>query len=365
MIINFQNFLIQILLKKSFRNCNPKKIAIYRFGSLGDSIVAFPAIKAIREYFKDVEIHIYNKLENDNLIKMEDLLNENMYDKIITLKSNISIKELYEVIKKENYDIWFELSSAGLTFFKAIQKILFLKLAGVKCINGIEVTPGKFLSKYYKRHYNFISERERLLNSLISLNIPIEKYKLDFPLKDLSKNIRKVRKQLYKDGLNENKLIVLIIKSKRQSTTWMQKNWIDISKKLLEKGYHLVFIGAASDKKFLDPIIKNLNSKYVKSYAGVFSVLDSAALLKLSKLAISVDTGPMHLAYALGTKVIALFSARDYEKKWYPPEELGIVIRKDIDCSPCFLDKCPKNNECMNLIKVSEVLNGCKKIIDI
>jgi len=357
-MLKFSNFLILFFVKILFKkNTNIQKIAIYRFGSFGDSIVTFPTIKAIREQYKNVEIHIYNKPENDNLIKMEDLLDENMYDKIITLKANSSIKELYKTVKKEKYDIWFELSSAGLSFSKAFKKIAFLKLAGVKYINGIEITPNKFLSRYFKKNYNFISERERLLNNLLSLNIPIQKYSLDFPLKDISKNIIKVEKHLSKDSINKDKMIVLITKSKRQSTTWTQDNWIELSKELLKKEYQLVFIGAPSDSEFIDPIVNELDSNNVKSYVGDFSVLDSAALLKLSPLAISVDTGPMHLAYAVGTKVIALFSARDYVEKWYPPKELGVVIRKDIKCSPCFLDNCPNNNECMNQINFINILD--------
>jgi len=364
-MINIQNLFINLIVHLLFRKVknNIVKIAIYRFGSFGDSIVTFPTIKAIREEYKNVEIHIYNKPENDNLIKMENLLDENMYDKIITLKANSSIKELYKMVKKENYDIWFELSSAGLSFSKACQKIAFLKLARIKYLNGIEITPNRFLSKYFKNNYNFISERERLLNNLVSLNIDIEKYNLDFPLKDISDNIIKIKEYLLKDNINKDKVIVLITKSKRQSTTWTQDNWIELSKELLEKGYQLAFIGAPSDSEFIDPIINELKSNDVKSYAGDFSVLDSAALLKLSTLAISVDTGPMHLAYAVSTKVISLFSARDYVEKWYPPKELGIVIRKDIKCSPCFLDNCPNNNECMdkiNSINILDIFNDYK-----
>ena len=357
MIIYLQNYIIKILSLLVFNNLqnNIKKIAIYRFGSFGDSIVAFPTIKTIRKHYPNAEIHIYNKPENDNLIKMENLLNEEMYDKIITLKANSSIKELYKIVKKENYDVWFELSSAGLSFFKALQKLVFLKVVGVKYINGIEITPNKFLSKYFKHQYKFISERERLLNNLSSLDIDTKKYSLDFPLKDITANIDKVNNILMQDNIDKTKLIVLITKSKRDSTTWSQQNWIELSQELLKKGHHLAFIGAPSDSDFINPIINKLNSNSVQSYAGSFSVMDSAALLKLSTLAISVDTGPMHLAYAVGTKVIALFSARDYINKWYPPQELGIVIRNDIECSPCFLDMCPRQNECINNIKPLEI----------
>ena len=68
MIIYLQNYIIKILSLLVFNNLqnNIKKIAIYRFGSFGDSIVAFPTIKTIRKHYPNAEIHIYNKPENDN-----------------------------------------------------------------------------------------------------------------------------------------------------------------------------------------------------------------------------------------------------------------------------------------------------------
>jgi len=358
MLIKTQNYFINFLSKILFKTPKKsKKIAIYRFGSFGDSIVAFPAIKTIREFYPNAIIDIYNKPESDNLIKMKDLLDENMYDNLITLKANISIKEFYNLIKDKNYDLWFELSATGITFKQAFQKLIFLKISGIKFVNGIEITPHKFLAKYYKNNYNFISERERLLNNLKKLNLNIEKNRLSFPLKNFDNNFNKVNQILQDKNIDRNRLIVMITKSKRESTTWQIEKWINLSKELIKKGYFLAFIGAPSDNEFIQKIIKELDDKYSYSFAGEFSVLDSTALLKLSKLAVSVDTGPMHLAYAVGTNVISLFSARDYVNRWYPPKELGIVFRKDVKCSPCFLETCPNNNECMNKINEKEILN--------
>ena len=169
MKIEVFQYIIKLLLKLIFSKNKEKKIAIYRFGSFGDSLVTFPVIKTIRKQYPNARIDIYNKPENDKLVKMEDLLSEDMYDNLITLKADSSIKELYNMVKKEKYDIWFELSSAGLSFSKALQKLLFLKFANVKYVNGLEITPNKFLSKLYKKDYNFISERERLLLNLKDL----------------------------------------------------------------------------------------------------------------------------------------------------------------------------------------------------
>jgi len=351
---NLLNFLIFLLFKKPK---TIKKIAIYRFGSFGDSIVSFPTIKSIRENFSNAEIHIYNKLLYKNLVGMEKLLDENMYDKIFTIKKGKESKiELFKQIKKEKYDIYIELSHAGMNIIQAIQKIIFLKLAGVKYVFGFEVTPNKFLSKYYNKQHTFISERERLLNNLSQHHINTNNYKLDFPLRSIDNNLKKVSEYLIRDNINSEKMVVLITRSKRDSNCWKKENWVKLANELINKNYCIVFIGGNSDKLFINSILEKINSKKAVSYAGVFSALDSAAILKLAQLVVSIDTGPMHLSYAVGTKVISIFSARDYPEKWFPPKELGVVFRDEVSCSPCFLDKCPHDNKCINSIKHNKIL---------
>ncbi|MCP4265489.1 MAG: glycosyltransferase family 9 protein [Candidatus Brocadiaceae bacterium] len=354
MFIGIKNKIIKCITKCLFRYESPHKIAIYRYGSFGDSIVSFPALNAIREGFTKCEIHIYNKLGADNLISMQDLLNETTYDKIITLKKDMSSLKLRKMLAKERYDLYIELSTPGLSFTKILQKFLFLKISKVKYATGFDITPGKRFSKYYKKTYPFVSERERLLNNLKDLNVKNDR-ELIFPLKNISKNIEKVKNHLQNDKLNTNRLIIFAVKSKRESSSWRIDNWVELASKLRTKKYDIVMIGGKADREFIDKITINSDKLKIKSYAGKLNILDSAALIKIAKLVISVDSGPMHLAYAQKTKLIALFSARDYVEKWYPPTNRGTVLRYDIECSPCFLDKCPKDNECINNITVEEV----------
>lgn len=354
MFIGIKNKIIKCIIKCLFSYESPHKIAIYRYGSFGDSIVAFPALKAIREGFRKCEIHIYNKPGTDNLINMQYLLEESVYDKIITLTKDISCLKLRKILAKEKYDLHIELSTSGLSFMKILQKLFFLKMSKVKYATGFDITPGKRFSRFYKNKYHFIPERERLLNNLKDLNVKND-LELTFPLKDISKNVEKVKSHLQKDNLDKNRLIIFVVKSKRESSTWHKNNWIELASKLMTKKYDIVLIGGKADSEFIDKITSKSDTFKLRSYAGKLNVLDSAALIKIAKLVISVDSGPMHLTYALKTKLIALFSARDYVEKWYPPTNRGIVLRHDIKCSPCFLDKCPINNKCINNITVEEV----------
>ncbi len=92
----------------------------------------------------------------------------------------------------------------------------------------------------------------------------------------------------------------------------------------------------------------------VVSFAGKLTPIQSSVLLSRCFLAISNDTGPMHLSYAVGTPVLGIFSSRDFQQKWFPPKG-NIALRNNlVPCSLCFSEVCA-DNICMKGISLDAV----------
>jgi lipopolysaccharide heptosyltransferase I len=83
------------------------------------------------------------------------------------------------------------------------------------------------------------------------------------------------------------------------------------------------------------------------------SILDLAALLRRASLFVGADSGPLHLAAALGTPVVGLYGPKD-PRTYGPYWENGRTLRKGVPCSPCGYRRCARP-ECMTLITASEV----------
>jgi heptosyltransferase-1 len=83
------------------------------------------------------------------------------------------------------------------------------------------------------------------------------------------------------------------------------------------------------------------------------SVLDLAALLRRAALFVGADSGPLHLAAALGTRVVGLYGPKD-PRTYGPYWENARVVRKGVACSPCTLRRCARP-ECMTLITADDV----------
>jgi ADP-heptose:LPS heptosyltransferase len=95
------------------------------------------------------------------------------------------------------------------------------------------------------------------------------------------------------------------------------------------------------------------------------SLRELCALLSLCRALICSDSGPMHLASAVGTPVVALFGPTTREWGFYPAGERDIVLEKDLPCRPCSLhgeNACPYGGRCLTSISPEEILAAAQRI---
>ena len=143
---------------------------------------------------------------------------------------------------------------------------------------------------------------------------------------------------------------------------WPAGNFVELVRGLSQKYENIGFIvtGSESEAGYVEEISRAVNRRNVISLAGQLSLTELAALFKESCLVISNDSGPLHIAAAVGTKTLAFFGPET--PAIYGPVGGGhTVFYKGIYCSPChnmFNAKryhCPFDNRCLREIGVQEV----------
>ena len=87
-----------------------------------------------------------------------------------------------------------------------------------------------------------------------------------------------------------------------------------------------------------------------------------AALLEQAELVIGPDTGPVHMAAAVGTATVSLFRATDGARNG-PRGERHLQLQSSLDCSPCLVKDCVREAECSGSISVAEVLSAAQKLL--
>jgi heptosyltransferase-2 len=94
--------------------------------------------------------------------------------------------------------------------------------------------------------------------------------------------------------------------------------------------------------------------------AGKTSLRELMALLKICRVLLTNDTGPMHVAAALGTPVVVPFGSTSPELTGpgLPGDSRHRLLKSDAPCSPCFLRECPIDFRCLNGISVERVVEA-------
>jgi heptosyltransferase II len=99
----------------------------------------------------------------------------------------------------------------------------------------------------------------------------------------------------------------------------------------------IILIGSPNEKEFVDEVFNSLADKTgIKNIAGTTSLMKLAEIFSASQLILTTDSGPAHLANALGVKTVVLFGAGDEnETAPYNPENRTIIRLGQLSCEPC------------------------------
>jgi heptosyltransferase-2 len=154
---------------------------------------------------------------------------------------------------------------------------------------------------------------------------------------------------------------------------WFPERFAEIANWFIsDTGGSVIIFGGKSEVDIADEIYKKIipdfrTSNSLLSLAGKISLRELISLIAQCDVFITNDSGPMHIAYAVMTPLVAIFGSTDPQLTGPPPWENGnnsVVITPDLSCSPCFERTC-KNNDmsCMYAITSDDVYYGIKKIL--
>jgi len=158
-------------------------------------------------------------------------------------------------------------------------------------------------------------------------------------------------------------IVVLHPATRWPTKLWENARWRALAAALGEAGAGVVFTGGGADRAMVEAIGDGL-SPAPRSLAGRVSLKELAAVLRSADLMVTVDSGPMHIAAAVGTPVLALFGATDPARTG--PVGAGRVLRHALPCSPCLQRRCVITDtlRCMRELEVPEVMAAARAMLD-
>ncbi|MGV1098492.1 lipopolysaccharide heptosyltransferase I [Thiovibrio sp. JS02] len=337
-------------------------ILIVKTSAIGDVIHTLPALNALRRKFPEARIDWLVEEAASDVVIGHRAVNKVLVSKrkswLKALKQGrffaayAGFRDFLRELQATEYDLLID-------FQGLLKSGIFVGLARAKRKVGF----GRGM-EHAECSYLFLNERipsvpmdqhaaMRELQLLAAIGVESAEMVFDFPVGDLQR--REIARLLEEAGVDLAKPLVAI----NPMTTWKTKHWFDerfaaVADHLSARGLAVVFSGGPGDVAAIEGIRAAMREKAV-NFAGKTTLKGLAALYERAALLITTDTGPMHLAAAVDTPVIALFGPT---APWRtgPLGPQHTVLRRDLSCSPCLRKDCPRNHECMAEITVDMVL---------
>ncbi|MFH0918590.1 MAG: lipopolysaccharide heptosyltransferase II [Candidatus Omnitrophota bacterium] len=339
------------------------RILIVRTDRLGDVLLSTPVIKALRQEFPQAYISmLVSPYTKDALDGNPDL------DEIITFDKDAKFKGWWATLKaagllrKKKFDL-------AMVLHPTNRMHLLTFLAGIPRRLGYDRKFGFLLTdriKHTKEHGQK-HESEYALDLIRYLGLQPQDKTLFMPIKEASEKWAQVlfSQAQIKDS---DKLLVIHPAASCRSKTWPGERFAEVADKLIQKyGFKVIVVSGPADTQKAQVVIKNMRSKAL-NLAGKTSISQLASLLKRSQLFITTDSGPMHVASALGVPVITIFGRSQAglsPQRWGPLGEKNRVLHKTVGCTVCLAHNCQKDFACLKATSVEDVLRAADEILQV
>jgi heptosyltransferase-2 len=134
---------------------------------------------------------------------------------------------------------------------------------------------------------------------------------------------------------------------------WPAERFAAVAERLARDGEFVIVLGAATERGLGDAIVSGLGGRAVNA-AGLTTIRDVMAILTWCRRLVTNDSGPMHVAAALGVPVTAIFGPTD-PRATSPIGGSVTLLQHTVDCAPCRYRDCPIDHRCMTAVSVDEV----------
>lgn len=355
-----------------------ERVLIYQIGSLGDTVISIPALRAIRRHFGSrVHITLMHQDRRNNTLSPAEVLdglglvNEFISYRVIKneIKEILYMMELIIRLRKKRFRYIFYLAPSERKVTSVIRDAAFFKLIGIKNHIGLFAFPDQMLHPVNDDglpaavQHEALLRLERLRRGGIDVSIESDLAKpfLSIPEKYVSEARRWLASSRQKPSLP---LLAICPGCKQPANAWPIDRFIEIGHRLVQQGsMEILVVGGTGEREIANEIVKIWGSGL--NAAGLFSPLGSAALLAECAFLVGLDTGTTHLAAAQGVPCVAIYGCREEPGRFYPMGEKHIVFRNAVSCAGCRLIEkpCPiASHPCMTLITVDSVWEAIQKM---
>ena len=307
---------------------------------VGDMVMAQSLFKALRQRFPDARIDVLAPAWSRPIIEampeVYQAIDMPLGHGALEIKTR---RELGHSLRKEQYD-W------AIVLPNSLKSALIPWFANIPRRTGWKG----------EMRYGLLNDLRKLDKSIFSLMV--HKYvglaydkgtrpdSFECPSPALVPASENISSALQKYSLNTEQSILALCPGAEfgRAKKWPERHYAEIAKRHIQEGGQVWLFGSQNDQQACDEIVglvsQSVSWDAIQNLAGRTSLQEAVALMSQADKAVANDSGLMHVAAGLGVPIVALFGSTSPD--YTPPlSEKAVIIKADIDCSPCFKRDCP------------------------
>ena len=354
--------------EKIIEKASIKKILIFEGGGIGDLLMLFPAISAIRDQFPGASISFLVSQNAKDILEIHP--NRDAFSEILEYdpkQKHLSFMKKLELLwqmRGKRYDFIYAPSRGeGMR-----EHVLMVFLMGAPYRIGFKKGRIGLLntnSIEFSEDLPILRQNLELLKKA-DLMVKDEAIKVAIPENDI----------IFAEGLMHNRIepfsgpAVSIhpgAKWNADYKSWPINNYIELIRGLIDLyDSMIVLVGSEGEAIIGEQIIKKVNRTNLINTIGKTTISQMAAVIHLTDVFVGNESGPLHLALVLNTPSIGIFGPTTPEQILHSSRNC-IAISKKLPCKPCYthqyaFEPACNNIECLKLISVEEVKQGVEKL---
>lgn len=339
------------------------KILVRGANWIGDAVMTIPAMRELRCLFPEAEITLYTRAWAEGMFRDADFI-----DKIVEIpNSDVSFRNTVgeaKRIRSKRYDI-------AVLFPNSFESAAVVRLAGIPRRFGYARDGRGILLSDPLRPPNWRNERHQVYYYL-NIAAEIERRLIGTETSsrldpDCSLSVSEMRRvnaaELLEDAGVDGPLIAFGAGSTNsKAKRWGEERFAELGQRFRdEAGACVILLGSKSEADVSGRVASLCGADLI-DLTGKTDLAEVTALLSQVDLFVSNDMGLAHIAAAVGTKTIVIFGPTN-ESVTRPFAPNAVVVRTEVDCSPCMLRECPIDHRCMTRVTVDAVFEQAVNLL--
>jgi heptosyltransferase-3 len=337
-----------------------ERVLIYRLGSLGDFVVSLPCLHLVERTFPNAtrmlltNRPLHSKAAPARAVLGDSGIVHQYLDYPVGTRNIVDVAKLWARIRRFEPQVLVHLTERTGTLKRDLR---FFRSCGIREVVGV---PSGDLTMHYYNPDSDTYEREaqRLARCLEKLGDA----HLDDPASwDLRLTLSEKNKAAgVLSSLPKGRLLCCGIGTKQQAKDWEIPNWRAFLSRLAKHfpDYGLVLIGSQEEREASDIASAAWPGRRT-NLCGQLTPRESAAVILRTEMFVGPDSGPMHLAAAVGVPSASVFSAQSKPGVWFPFGRANLAVYHKTDCFGCGLEVCVENGKkCILSVTPDEMLEA-------